>query len=347
MFFRICLTMFVLLSCFAAAFCEESLAPGKNVATEPLRDEFSKSQAIEFLDTASLHWQEKRKCFTCHTNLAYLYARPTIKKHFEPAGGGREEPVHETVRAYADELVRDRWPEKGPRWDAEVVGIAAALAYSDAETDELGKFTRVALDRMWTLQREDGGWDWLKCDWPPMESDDHYGATVAAIAAGVAPGGYRETEAAKAGMERLRTYFADNPAPTLHHRAMLLWAARYHPDLVTEVERKSTIDDLLKLQRPDGGWAVASLGDWKRGDGKEQDTTTSDGYGTGFVIFVLRQADVPKSHEAIQAGVRWLKSNQRQSGRWFTRSLYKDSKHFLTHAGSAFAMMALDACDAL
>jgi len=28
------------------------------------------------------------------------------------------------------------------------------------------------------------------------------------------------------------------------------------------------------------------LGDWKRSDGKEQDKDSSDGYGTGFVIYL-------------------------------------------------------------
>ena len=43
--------------------------------------------------------------------------------------------------------------------------------------------------------KEDGGFSWLKCDWPPMESDDHYGVTLAAIAVGVAPDDYVATPA--------------------------------------------------------------------------------------------------------------------------------------------------------
>ena len=40
----------------------------------------------------------------------------------------------------------------------------------------------------------------------------------------------------------------------------------------------------------------------------------------------------------------WLEKNQRASGRWFTRSLNTDSYHFITHAGTAYAVMALHAC---
>jgi hypothetical protein len=46
----------------------------------------------------------------------------------------------------------------------------------------------------------------------------------------------------------------------------------------------------------------------------------------------------------IQRGLRWLEANQRASGRWYTRSLYRDTQHFITHAGTAMAVMALEAC---
>ena len=97
----------------------------------------------------------------------------------------------------------------------------------------------------------------------------------------------------------------------------------------------------MSLQRPDGGWAFASLGNWRRSDGKPQDTQTSDGYGTGFAVYVLRMAGLPAEHPQIQKGVDWLKTHQRASGRWYTRSASKDSKHYVTHEGTAFALMAL------
>ena len=84
------------------------------------------------------------------------------------------------------------------------------------------------------------------------------------------------------------------------------------------------------MQKPDGGWALATLGDWKRGDDLQQDTDHSDGYGTGFVLYALRRADVSPSDDVLRNGVKWLKSNQRESGRWYTRSLFKDNHHFIS-----------------
>lgn len=313
-------------------------APAPNRADEPVAA-FSAAKAAEFLDAASLHWQKSQQCFSCHTNYAYLMARPLLDK---------QAPAVRQVREFAESLIQDRWKTKGPRWDAEVVATGSVLAVNDAlTTGTLHPLTRQALDKMWTVQRPDGSWNWLKCDWPPMESDDHYGATLAAIGVGHAPDQYAQTPAAQAGMARLKKYFVTVPPRFPHHRAMLLWANARVPDLVNAQNKKKWIDELLALQKSDGGWNSATLGSWKRHDGKEQDKETSDAYATGFIVYVLRQAGLPADHPQLQKGVLWLKSHQRASGRWFARSLFKDNKHYLSHAASAFAIMALAECNAL
>lgn len=318
----------------------ENVVPsGKNVADEPIAPEFSAERAGKFLDTASLHWQKSRQCLTCHTNYAYLMARPAL---------GADSTAHKQVRAFAEELVEKRWVEKGPRWDAEVVATAAALALNDAATTrQLHPVTKTALDRMWTIQRPDGGFNWLKCGWPPMEHDDEYGALLAAVAVSVAPGEYRTRPEAKEGIARLLKNLEATKWPTLHHRAMHIWAAAAWPEILSAENRAETIKELSTRQLTDGGWSAASLGEWKRGDGTSQTPEVSDGYGTGFVLFVLLKGGVPATDPRVERGVAWLKSHQRESGRWYARSLFKDNHHFLTHAGSAFAVMALGEAGAL
>ncbi|MHC5541754.1 squalene--hopene cyclase, partial [Singulisphaera rosea] len=56
-------------------------------------------------------------------------------------------------------------------------------------------------------------------------------------------------------------------------------------------------------------------------------------------------AGVPARDEALQRGVGWLRSHQRESGRWFTRSLSNDKFHYIANAGTGFAVLALKACD--
>ena len=82
----------------------------------------------------------------------------------------------------------------------------------------------------------------------------------------------------------------------------------------------------------------------KRKDDTKQELEKSDGYGTGFVAYVLRQGGVPAEDDRLKKAIAWLKANQRESGRWFTRSPTRDSKHFISNAGTAFAVMAIEAC---
>ena len=324
------------------AFADETLTlesvvpPAPNRPEEPFREEFSLRAAVRFLDAAALSWQKERKCFACHTSYVYLAVRPAVSY---------QTPAHDQIRA-ALEHVAEHPREKPERIrPAEAVMVASVLACNDAATTgRLHRTTRKALDRMWTFQRNDGGFAWLKNGQAPSEIDDHYGVTVAAIGAGVAPDDYADTPQARAGLEKIRQYLRDHPPAHLHHRAMRLLASRYVDGIMTEPQCKEVIDDLSALQKPDGGWALATLGNWQRSDEKQQDYASSDGYGTGFAICVLRSAGVPADNSRIQRGLTWLKTHQRQSGRWFTRSLWKDRKHYLTHAGTAYAILALAVC---
>jgi squalene-hopene/tetraprenyl-beta-curcumene cyclase len=238
------------------------------------------------------------------------------------------------------------WDKAKPRWDAEVVCTAAALAVNDSRTSgKLQPVTRQALDRMWTLQKADGGWSWLKCNWPPYEYDDYFGALVAALGMGHAGKDYQQTKTAQAGLKKLRRYFKNNAVPSLHHEAVLLWASQKIDGLLSEAQKQGAINKLLAVQRPDGGWNLASLGAWKRHNGKPNNPDSpGDGYGTGLVVFVLRQAGVSAKDLQLQRGVAWLKANQRASGGWFTRSLSNDRHHYIAHAGTAFAVLALQSC---
>ena len=266
--------------------------PRPNSDKEPM-GAFSIDRGLRFLDTVSVNWTRDRKCGTCHTNYAHMMAGPLYK----------ESPELLEVRAFFEGRA-EGWdkPEKRskPIAEGEIVATATALAlYDAAATGKLQPTTRSALDRMWTIQRPDGGWNWFDCDLPPQEDDDYYGTVLAAVGVGHAPDQYKQTEAARQGLDKLRAYLLATPAPHLHHRAMLLWASTGIDDLMGKEERERTIADLLARQRPDGGWSLTSLGKWERRDGTANpEDAPSDGYGTGFVVYVLRQSGMASDADA-------------------------------------------------
>lgn len=321
--------------------------PAISNADEPLADEVSFRRAGEYLDRAAMTWVRDKGCASCHTSYPFLMARPMP--------GDPQTPALIWMRNFLEVRVAG-WDKGGPGRGlpdeedeavSEVVATASALAFHDAQSKgKLHPLTRQALDRMWTLQRQDGSWNWNKHDLPPQEFDEYFGVAFAALGVSLAPDDYARSETAQPGVARLKKYFRQNPPPNLHHKIWLLWASLKLDGLMPSEERTQTIKSMLTLQRSDGGWNLASLGDWDRLDGTPNDKdAASDGYATGLVIYLLRQAGMEATAQPIQRGVVWLKTHQRVSGRWFTRSLNADRAHYITNAGTAYAVMALKACE--
>ncbi len=325
----------VLLSAsFATA---QTVAPAPSNPDEPLAPTLSPTNAAKFMDTVGLAWTRQRKCMTCHTTVPYMLARPKL--------GGDPKPMRE-VRRFLEATVIE-WGNSKPRRDYDVVATAVALTWNDvATTGKLHSTTRAALDKVWTVQLEDGSWNWPDCAWPPLEHDQFYSVAYVAVAVSMAPANYRDTPAAKAGLDKIRGYLRENPTTELHHKTTLLWASAKIDGLLSDEEKKATIAELRKLQLPDGGWNTPALGPYakRRGGEIENDMAVSDGYATGFVTYVLRQTGTATDDPALKKAIKWLKANQRESGRWFTQSPGGSKAQYLTNVSSMFAILALDAC---
>lgn len=312
-----------------------------------LAEEFSIERAVSFMDGVAVSWGKRYGCVTCHTNGFYLTSPASLFKD-RPGFRKSQEQARDYARSWptmADVHAGDKNLE-----DTYVVATAAFLSISELQaTGDLSDVAIEALDRAWKLQEPEGHWaNWIVCNWPPFESDYHFGVTLMAIVVGMAPDNYMATDAAREGMRRLRSYIAENEPEHLHNRAMTLWAARHVDGLITAQQRRSWVQELRDLQREDGGWASGKLGVWRQRNGNQTNPwahVESDGYGTGFVTFILMQAGVPASDPAIQRGIEWLKSNQRARGYWWTQSLRNNpnTSNYLTHAGTTFALKALAA----
>lgn len=328
-------------------------APYAEYSSDDPSGAFDIEQAAQFLDGVAVKWGVKHDCVTCHTNGHYLMVPPKIFKDRSAAA---------EVRTFAEGWV-ESWKDSGlPRTEI-VVAPAAFLTINNMQMDgRLRPVTRIALEEAWKLQSEEGHWaGWLKCEWPPFEQDDHYGVTLLTIAMGMAPESYTSIEPAHSGIHRMLGYLQRNEPEEVHHRAMMLWAGKYYADLVSAEERQRWIAELYALQKASGGWASGDLGRWRQrapetGGYSHLDPEfvereyppvmvdpNGDGYGTGFVMYALLQAGVPASHDHMQKGLAWLKSNQQADGKWFTNSLRneKDTSNFLTHTGTTFALMVI------
>jgi squalene-hopene/tetraprenyl-beta-curcumene cyclase len=326
---------------------------------EPLRETVSLEQAAAYLEQGSAAWNGQRKCVSCHTNGTYMAIRPALVPTLGEPPAATVEFFGETLTTLQQEAHENLKKSTRP---AQVIYLANGLAEWDAHlTKSLSPSTEAALELMFAIQNENGTWGTLTC-WPPLESDAYHEATVAAMAAATAPGWLDKVAASnnaqlKEAIERLRNYLRTETPPHDYSRVLLLWAESRWPGLIDEARKAELIAMLRQQQREDGGWSIRTFATpetWGSGnrakklrDEPDFDKPASDGHMTGLAIIALRSSDVPANDPTIASGVKWLKANQRESGRWWTRSLNTDTWHFITYSGTAYPLLALQMCDEL
>jgi len=244
---------------------------------------------------------------------------------------------------------------KKQSWGTEAVFNALILSFDDAYQGRSSpsEATKQAFLHLWETQVPTGDhrgtWEWLDFNEPPWGSSEarYFGAALATIALGTAPGYYSRGTDAKvdAQVELLRNYLKDEfRKQNLHNRIFGLWAATKLEGILTKAEQHQLIDQLLKLQRADGGWTLPSLGTWARNTLPKSE---SDGYATALVLHVLQTAGRGKDDTQIAKGLDWLRRNQTATGAWRSDSLIKKrdpASHtgkFMSDAATAYAVLAL------
>ena len=310
-------------------------------ADEPLAAKFSEDKAKVFLDDVSLKWVRKNHCGTCHTSVAYLMAHP----HF---ARGPKDPAREEVRASVSAFALDEAKQKTGISTIIAGAAVAAFTVGDAAGSDLPADTRTLFDYLWETQNTDGSWS-VDAEGllPFLERDPRYLALLVTLSAGYAPKEYRLEKTPAAGIERLRGFLRSHPPDNIHDQTVLLWASVRTPGVLESEQRSSYLRSLLSLQRADGGWSLPSMGSWQRHGGIPNPIDgPSDGYATALATLALCELGVADAAGPARRGVQWLRSNQRESGRWFTGSLFADGfQNYLSNMGTAYALMAMHRCE--
>jgi squalene-hopene/tetraprenyl-beta-curcumene cyclase len=340
--------------------------------TPPDKAAWNPRTAAEYLDARQGWWlkwptaarDHETSCVSCHTALPYALARPALRQALG------ESQVAEPERRLIENVVKRvaLWRDVEPFYPDQTRGLpktsesrgteavlnALILATRDARAGTLTDDARRALDNMWALQfragDQKGAWAWLNFHNEPWEANGspYFGAALAAIAVGTAPGGYASSPEIQDRLTMLRAYLQRGAdTASVFNRVMALWASGLLPTALATQQRQAIIDTVFAKQREDGGWSMSQLASWKRGDGTPQDSS-SDGYATGLVVLALERAGV--ADQRVRRGVDWLSHHQDAStGAWFASSLNKkrdpssDVGKFMIDAATAYAVMALAA----
>jgi squalene-hopene/tetraprenyl-beta-curcumene cyclase len=335
--------------------------------------------AAAYLDRRQSWWMEwpraqrdhETVCVSCHTAVPYALSRSALRTALAEQAPSQTErrlldSVTKRVRLWKEVEPFYKDADRGPYKSVESRGTesvlnALILSSRDAQNSQLSNDSRKAFENMWAEQqiagKQKGAWLWLRFKNEPWEADDsdYFGATLAAVAIGIAPGNYRATPEIQTSLRPLREYLnREFAVQTPINRVLLLWAAAKLPGLLEPDRQKAIIGELLEKQRPDGGWSLSSLsGGWKRADGTSQETT-SDGYATGLITFVLQRAGISPENAKLKRGLAWLTANQdKTEGSWAAYSLNKNKENhispetalFMNDAATSFAVLSLTAAN--
>jgi squalene-hopene/tetraprenyl-beta-curcumene cyclase len=308
-------------------------------------------------------------CVSCHTAVPFALARPLFR--------AKTSPVTEGERALRENVARrvELWATIRPYYSGqenqsrgtEAVLNALILSNMDANAGKLSTAARESLRILWTLQERSGAnqgaWPWINFYNEPWEAADspYYGATLAALAVGIAPDDYQAGNEIRSAVAELRDYLVrERSKQSAMNQAFLLWASGNLRALLTPSQRDAIAGELLAAQRSDGGWSTASIAwswratslsslfkIWTKSEEKPLQAG-SDGLATGLVVVALRQAGIPADDARLVRATEWLVRNQdTRTGQWPDGSLNtrRDPSSgpalFMTDASTAFAALAL------
>ena len=319
---------------------------------------FTPKLALDYMEQGAVAWTAEWKCVACHTNGSYMVVRPLLTPQL---GQPNRELRAFFVGTLQAELATDPADQRPELDSTQAVYVAAGLAIWDAHvTHRLSPETAQALAMMFKLQRADGDWTISDDNNPPLESSRYQLATVAARAVGNAPGwlALQRGTPLEAKINLLENYLrADRKMQGDYDRTDLLWAAAELPGLLDAKSKQELIQMISRRQMPDGGWSIRTFAqpeEWGKGNRAEKlraelefTDPPSDGHMTGLAIIVMRKDGIPASDPRIQRGIHWLLTNQRSSGRWWTRSLNRDGWQFISYSGTVYPLLALGLCNQL
>lgn len=278
---------------------------------------------------------EQKTCFACHNQAIPMLAFATARKRGFTVGNDSIKPQREFIASFLARN-RDNYKQgKGQGGQADTAGYALlSLELSGWEADA----TTEAVVEYLLLRDKDLDYWRTTSNRPPSEASN-FTVTYLAIRALRKWGTSAQQERITKRIETARSWLTKTKTKDTEDRVFRLLALRMAN--ADESVVRSAVQELVRSQRKDGGWA-------------QTDALDSDAYATGTALVALHEAGgMAASDKVYQRGVAFLLKEQREDGSWFVQSRSKpfqtyyesgfphEKNQFISSAASAWATTAL------
>lgn len=270
-------------------------------------------RAIKYLQAESASWLSTRKCAACHHAPMPLWALGEAKRRGYAIN---EQFLAETTESLlgsrdklmASKLLPDPADPPDPRPQARGLNMGLpllAVATRSQPKLEEGQERTLGLiaEEIVKKQQPDGSWEFFDTlRRPPInESQSTDAAWIIMALQGEA--GPDAPESHRAALSKaLARYDAAKPSDLHQDKALkvLIWARSAPPRESID----ATVNGLLALQRPDGGWSQ-TVPEMK-----------SDAFATGQTLYALSLAGCTADRPEIKRGIDFLVATQKEDGSW-------------------------------
>lgn len=306
---RICLLALAALGGVTSTRADEAKKPTApaNVTNEQTRRVIARG--LDFLIKDVAAWRKEKNCATCHHGTMTVWALAEAKSRGHAvADDVYADIVQWTKERFFKKLDEPRDTRPGWKMVSTPSLLLAVMAQNVAKQDAIAAadLKRIA-GHLLRHQEEDGSWAWSSAPPvnrpPPVFESDEVATLLAMMAlAPHEPADPKEKSDIRAARQRGAAWLAKNKPNDTTQAAALRLLMKLRAGAAGE-KLQPDVTHFLSLQRKDGGWAQIP----------ERD---SDAYATGQALYVLSLAGVKNDHAAIQRGVAFLATTQKEDGAW-------------------------------
>ncbi len=270
-------------------------------------------RSIAYLQTESAAWLSSRGCAACHHVPMPLWALSEAQRQGYKIDQKYLTNTFESLLGSKDKLMSSRiFPNPADKPDPRPQGrglnmglpfLVVAAQSLPALTEGQKQSLKLIAEEIVKKQQPDGSWEFFAgLRRPPInESQTTDAAWIILALAGLQ--GPDASAAQRAALSKATDWYRAQTRAVLHQdKAMkVLMGVRSGKP---RAQLQPTIDELLALQRPDGGWS------------QTVPEPKSDAFATGQTLYVLALAGYTAEQAEIKRGIDFLVATQTPAGNW-------------------------------